>query len=110
MLTRESLGVSEGQIMLTRESLGVNAGSNHVDTGVAGGRWGQVPESFGPSSRCSIHENPNSSCLGNICVLNTTKTRDEPTNSNALAKALVNVFGVTSCQRHLLTTRTNGFL
>ena len=33
LLTQELLGVNEGQIMLTRESLGVNGGSNHVDTG-----------------------------------------------------------------------------
>ena len=32
------LGVSAGQIMLTREWLG--GGSNHVDTGVAGGQRG----------------------------------------------------------------------
>ena len=52
VLTRESLGVSGDQIMLTRESLGVNGGSNHVDTAVAGG---QVPESFGPSTRCRMN-------------------------------------------------------
>ena len=38
------------------------------------------------------------------------KILDEPANSNAFPKALVIVFGVTSCQRHLLRTRTKGLL
>ena len=38
------------------------------------------------------------------------KKQDEPTNSNALTKALVIVFGVTTRQRHLVRTRTKGLL
>ena len=52
MLRRESLLVSGGQIMFDTGDAGGQRGSNHVDTGVAGG---QVPESSGPSTRCTIN-------------------------------------------------------